>query len=301
MSNQVKVITMYSFKGGSGRTVCTANIATFMSKALGATRDHPLLIMDMDLDSAGLTTLLGLDKSFSERVHHCSSLLQKKFDIGNKSHQKSIFDEKEGLVDVSRQFGAEPGTIRFLGTPVVGLEEYTHVRQDSAKQMRYFLDLCGDRQFVGVLIDSASGRQETAQLCHRVSDLVVYCFRLTEQFVYGTGHYLNHFIKVCEDEQQRIPAILLLPIAVPVVSAKWKQLYEMRIDMMDTWEKQYGKKTSVHLMRPGIPEVEAFKWFESVLYVKKNRSEDESKILHAFQNVATEIHTMLQNDDPGAN
>ncbi len=53
-----KVISFYSFKGGAGRTVCTANFAGTYARHIKATPERPILLMDMDLDSAGLTILL---------------------------------------------------------------------------------------------------------------------------------------------------------------------------------------------------------------------------------------------------
>ena len=52
------VISLYSFKGGAGRTLCTANLVGLLAREIAASKDAPIVLLDMDLDSAGLTIML---------------------------------------------------------------------------------------------------------------------------------------------------------------------------------------------------------------------------------------------------
>lgn len=47
-----KVVTFYSYKGGSGRTLALANVASFLAKR--GEKDNSILVIDWDLDSPGL-------------------------------------------------------------------------------------------------------------------------------------------------------------------------------------------------------------------------------------------------------
>ncbi|MCX4287019.1 MAG: hypothetical protein OSJ68_06990, partial [Clostridia bacterium] len=66
MSNRCKTITFFSYKGGAGRSSTALNTLPFLVKELNADAKHPVLLLDMDLDSAGMTYLLGCDKFFQK-------------------------------------------------------------------------------------------------------------------------------------------------------------------------------------------------------------------------------------------
>ena len=51
-------ISFFSYKGGSGRSSTLVNIIPFLVKELKADSSHPIILMDMDIDSTGLTYLL---------------------------------------------------------------------------------------------------------------------------------------------------------------------------------------------------------------------------------------------------
>lgn len=65
--------TFYSYKGGSGRTTTAINTIKHLTKCLGASAESPILLVDADLESAGLTYFLDCEKKFSsmydESVH----------------------------------------------------------------------------------------------------------------------------------------------------------------------------------------------------------------------------------------
>src|SRR5687767_604595 len=51
-------VLMYSFKGGAGRTVSTANIARVMAIESG----RRVAVIDLDVESAGLSVLFKIDR-----------------------------------------------------------------------------------------------------------------------------------------------------------------------------------------------------------------------------------------------
>ena len=61
-----KCYTFYSYKGGSGRSTTAVNTVKHLIGELGANKDHPILIVDADLESAGLTYFFGCEYKFTD-------------------------------------------------------------------------------------------------------------------------------------------------------------------------------------------------------------------------------------------
>lgn len=67
-NTMAKCYTFYSYKGGSGRTTTAVNTVKHLADYLGASAKKPILLVDADLESAGLTYFLDCEKKF------CSAL-----------------------------------------------------------------------------------------------------------------------------------------------------------------------------------------------------------------------------------
>ncbi len=70
-----KVIAVHSFKGGTGKTTLTANLAAILAK------NRRVGVMDLDLSGPGLHVLFGVKKSeikatLTSRKEDCSSVPQ---------------------------------------------------------------------------------------------------------------------------------------------------------------------------------------------------------------------------------
>ena len=62
-----KVICMYSYKGGAGRTVATANIATILAKQY----NQKVICIDMDIEGAGLGIVLEVNELINNENSQC--------------------------------------------------------------------------------------------------------------------------------------------------------------------------------------------------------------------------------------
>lgn len=60
--------TFYSYKGGSGRTTALLNTAKQLADILKASPKNPILLVDADLESAGLTYFFNCENRFSSKV-----------------------------------------------------------------------------------------------------------------------------------------------------------------------------------------------------------------------------------------
>lgn len=62
-----KCITFYSYKGGSGRSTTLVNTAKHLIDELNISPNNPMLIVDADLESAGLTFFFNLENKFTSK------------------------------------------------------------------------------------------------------------------------------------------------------------------------------------------------------------------------------------------
>lgn len=114
MSAEMPVITFYSFKGGAGRTVCTANFTAAFAKQIGASKDAQVLLVDMDLDSAGMTMMLKCADKIDS--YSAAKLFTGLYSVRVKDERNALFEH--GLLDVSETMLMGPRSVLFLGTEV---------------------------------------------------------------------------------------------------------------------------------------------------------------------------------------
>lgn len=62
-----KCYTFYSYKGGSGRSTTLVNTLPHLIKELKADSEHPILVVDADLESAGITYFFESTRKFSNQ------------------------------------------------------------------------------------------------------------------------------------------------------------------------------------------------------------------------------------------
>lgn len=290
-----QVISMYSFKGGAGRTVTTANLTPFLAKRLGATPENPLLLMDFDLDSAGLTMMLDLQNEFQESRFGCAQIMRREVDLGLIADEQELL--KNGMIDVSKHFGLSKGTIRFLGTEIISRYEKGINIEDVGTMMEYLLLICSQNGIGTILIDSAAGRQDTAQMCHQISQVIICCCRMSKQFLEGTSRHLIRFMQECTEGQRFSPGIGLLPLAVPIRNS------QTAIDMYNMRKSELGYlKTNLHncQAKPNVKllteigEINSFKFLESILCSNDKLENDEKIAIESYKQVAEEIAQLLE-------
>jgi len=85
-----KVITFYSFKGGAGRSVSTINTVAAMVLKHKPTKENPFLVIDMDIDSAGITYLCGADQRTIKSKMTSGAILSNEIDFTNGRQSQEI-------------------------------------------------------------------------------------------------------------------------------------------------------------------------------------------------------------------
>lgn len=234
-----------------------------------------------------------------------------KIGILNKADEILISIESllpaSGMVDISSQFGLKQGSLFFIGTKQTVLD---NVVSGTAREK--FLDimrLCANRKFSAIVVDSASGYQQIANVVHEIENgIIVYCLRLSSQFRKGTAIKLEHFI---ENSQRYYGTykVILLPVAIPMKEykkqsalsiLKFNALSELEaivVQLKKLVSSQNRPSVIIHddFIGMGIPEVESFKWNEKIL-TDSNQAEDETLAFNVFNKLGEKIISISIDD-----
>ncbi len=286
----MKTITFYSYKGGAGRSSTTLNTLPYLVQSMHATATNPILLLDMDLDSAGMTYLLQSDVYFKGRYD------VKKFLKGEENWSEAAAPKLaehelyKKFLPVGELLGVENNAVMFLG--VDDESKVDNKDMDGPKQevMSKFRRFCRKNGIKAVVIDSAAGDQFSAILSTDAANDIVCCMRPTMQFRIGTFSYLKRLSKITMDKR-----IVLLPTVVPnkdkMIDGELQRLKAIN-NIKERVKDLLFKDVSMSFVSEetfGINEVERFKWKEAVLYkiaLTSELTEDEVEATNRYKKLA---------------
>jgi len=294
----METITFYSYKGGSGRSSTALNTLPYLVDVLEANKKSPILLLDMDLDSAGMTYLLGLDKHFQNDTYDIKSFLRAEENWSE--NPASSLDEHtfyKKFVPVGEKLGVENEAVVFLGVDdgkSIDNGEMTGDKEVVFTKLDHF---CRKNNISAVVIDSSAGDQYSALLSIQASSVVINCLRATTQFRIGTFNYLYRLKTKNIDKK-----IILLPTVVPIQDRVIDGIQQRQDAVRDILEKIKAlgldniKTDFISIDKLGINEVERFKWREGVLYDigrKQSLTDDEKEATERYSRLA---HTIVAGD-----
>lgn len=269
-NEKTKIITFYSYKGGAGRSSTALNTLPYLVQTFNATPDRPLLLMDMDLDSAGMTYLLGLEDYFQTNFD-VKTLISDPDSIRWTNEQTEDLASHPLLskfMPVGRLLGVEDKSVLFLGdndTSKIDNSEMTGSKMGIFKKLKQF---CKNNHLPGLVLDSASGDQFAARIAVEYATDIVVCMRPTMQFRAGTFGYLKRLAA------DGLPTnIILLPTVVPQDDIKINEEYQKSKAIANIRKRAQNWMSGLQIYMDficeetfGINEVQRFKWEEGVLY-----------------------------------
>lgn len=203
------IVTFYSYKGGSGRTLALANIAVLLA------RRHRVLAVDFDLEAPGLTTFL------------------------EKAEGRTDLRQRPGILELFAQVGAdgEAPDWRDYVTPVMEAERgslsmITSGRRDDTYASRvlsfdwtsFFADQAGGsyiesmrtewrEEFDFILVDSRTGITDTGGVCTiQLPDVIVAVFTASEESLRGIVDVLNRAQEARRRFARDRPPATILPM-----------------------------------------------------------------------------------------
>jgi len=287
-------MSFFSYKGGSGRTSLLCNVMPFLAKKLNASPEHPIIIVDCDTESAGLTFLLGCHKERQQvSIQHLCNNGIPEFD---RPYEK-IYDHPffKSLPQVANKFGFNldgyNGAILFLPADL-GM---VSTKEENVNPFGYLKKACKMRGASALIFDTPSGDQKTAGWATSISDQIVTVMRITNQFRLGTVRYFENHAKDWADKR-----IILCPNAVPMENI---QIDGVTIDLEELKQKEFIERFSelfndganelvldmLDEERFGVNEVRRFKYSESILYNVNPETmlEDEKKAKDSYEHLAS--------------
>lgn len=95
-----KCFTFYSYKGGSGRSTTTVNTLNHLIDELGASPEFPILLVDADLESSGLTFFFNQENRFLGGSELGNVAFDTTYILSGAADPKHYFRESTNLVPV---------------------------------------------------------------------------------------------------------------------------------------------------------------------------------------------------------
>jgi len=205
-----KIVSVHSFRGGTGKSNTTANLASLLA-ADGAR----VGVVDTDINSPGIHVLFNLDES--EMVHSLNDYLWGKCSI------------KEAAHDVTGHLGGEiKGQVFLIPSSIKAGEIARILREgyDVGLLNDGFRDLIKEMKLDYLLIDTHPGLNEETLLSIAISDVLIIIMRPDQQDYQGTA------VTVDVARKLDVPKMIMLVNKVPQafdpedVKARVEQTYK---------------------------------------------------------------------------
>jgi MinD-like ATPase involved in chromosome partitioning or flagellar assembly len=287
----VPKLMMYSFKGGAGRTVTTANVAYILASELG----RRVLLIDMDVESAGTSLVFDLDASvregacrsiqdilrgYTEVVGRDGETRQEKIGLHPNTFEQVTWPQitREIPIQGNGYLKVIPGQVILRGKDDTNSFD---VGKSNFDRLCLRLDGMVENAPQIVLWDSSSGQQETASMGLDCCQVLVVFVRWSRQFIIGTTRLLQEHVKA---RNTKIKRVFIVPTAVPRQKpggALGEQLErrerQFRDDISlinDAARKNFGARDGWVELLPAIYECDALKWDERVFLLSPDAKSD---------------------------
>lgn len=190
-----KIISVHSFRGGTGKSNTSANLATLLAR-----EGNRVGVVDTDIQSPGIHVLFNLDES--EMAHSLNDYLWGKCDI------------KDCAYDVTGRVGADvKGQIYLIPSSIKASEIARILREgyDVGLLNDGFQALIQGLKLDFLVIDTHPGLNEETLLSIAVSDVLVIIMRPDQQDYQGTS------VTVEVARKLDVPKMLMVVNKVPQV------------------------------------------------------------------------------------
>jgi septum site-determining protein MinD len=165
------IVSVHSFRGGTGKSNISANLATLL-----AMDGQRVGVIDTDIQSPGIHVLFGLDES--RITYSLNDYLYGRCDIAQTAH------------DLSSNLGADlPGAIYLIPASLKAGEIARVLREgyDASLLSDGFRRLVDELRLDALIIDTHPGLNEETLLSIAISDALVIILRPDQQDYVGTG------------------------------------------------------------------------------------------------------------------
>jgi MinD-like ATPase involved in chromosome partitioning or flagellar assembly len=259
----MKVISFYSFKGGTGRTTTAANVATELARL-----KKNVVIVDLDIDGPGLDIVLGVKK---EAGVYIQDYLK---DPSEDNFAKVVYDLKS-----EARYKRLSGSLRFVPanlevqSPVDASSDMVHTIISNfvhllAEKCRPKVDYC--------IIDSQSGYTDLSATVLDVSDHLFVLSRFSRQHIIGTVLYHRLLTHLRTTKNLRLDFDIVISVVAKMTNKAEERL---RRDYLAFIKKNTERDVLVE-----IPDLPSLKWREQVIVGKSMPNSAET--VNAFRAIA---------------
>jgi hypothetical protein len=220
-----KVVTFYSFKGGTGRTMALANVAWIL-----AANGKRVLTVDWDLESPGLhryfapfaaQKAIGESRGVVGLIQDFQTAKMRQFNGYEEPDVDASTDFTDKLIPLKWGF-PDGGRLDLLPAGRLNLDYAKNLagvdwddfyeRQDGKRFFQALRDTMR-RQYDYALIDSRTGYSDVADICTiELPDVLVDCFTLNEQGIDGSAAVAQQILRH-RPEMRILPVPMRLDLA----------------------------------------------------------------------------------------
>jgi MinD-like ATPase involved in chromosome partitioning or flagellar assembly len=219
----MRVITCFSYKGGSGRTVAAANItAALASKRAVAAVEDPLnfkvALFDLDVFSAGTHRVFEIyNQDIQKREFSIQDYLMNEVSPADQIEKGGI-TLKDPLMSDFRDLQNADGNCRddftlFFSKPKPLRFQLAKYHENLLLELILELEKQG---FDYAIIDGEAGTRAMADIAIRLSDVILMFYRPTWQHIDGTVKVAEQYVNQGKMAGSG-PAVYLVPTCVPLV------------------------------------------------------------------------------------
>lgn len=287
----MKKIAYFSYKGGAGRSSLAYNTIPLLADKLGATENEPIILLDLDVDSAGMTFLL--QSQDLTRDDYCiqdlvagkiPGLTRTPEDTPLSAHP--LFNH---LIPVGRKFGLNGDrdkSILFLPVKTGSNISFETSYDQADNYLHDMAKLCAKYNCKALVMDTPTGDQLTAKWALEVSTDILTVMKITFQFRRGTIDFLKR-----KDREYCLKNFVIVPNCVPTeeilidgVSYNYAAVKEEIIDNIKS--SIVNNRVNLQMLeddRFGVPEVKRFKLKEGILYTLGSLTADEKAAFSMYK------------------
>ena len=292
-----KIITFYSYKGGSGRTMALANTAWILAQA-----GKKVLAVDWDLESPGLHKFFQpfLDPEIVATTPGIIELINDYSWAATKPARRSTDWHRQyaRVVAVSLEWNFPTGgELDFVSA---GRQNRDYSSRVTSTDWENFYERLGGGQFFDalranmkanyeyILIDSRTGLSDIAEICTvQMPDVLVDCFTLSTQSIEGAAAVARHI-----DEWYPARGIRILPVPMRIENGENEKVEAGRAvarAQFDRFPRGMGREEAARYWLAVEIPYRPFYAFEETLAVFGDQPGSPGSMLAAFERLTAEI------------
>lgn len=219
----MKVITLFSYKGGSGRTVASANLATSLAStrektgAVAEPLNHKVAIIDLDVFSSGLHRVFGIKNEDLLDEMSIQSYLTKHIEPaefiahGGLKYNHPLM---EGFRN--RMSGRDRCNPYFTLFAAKSDPRGFNIQKFHENLLLELIIELENQDYDYVILDGEAGKRSMADIAIRLSDVVLMLFRMTWQHIDGTIGAAHEYCKSFPGK-----SFYLIPTCIPLVGKEY--------------------------------------------------------------------------------